>query len=80
LSPTIDTLIAARTLHGIGGGIAVPLALALITDTTPPDKRGQGTRYLGVPSPVSPSQRARSSAEQSWKASRGNGCSGSTSH
>jgi EmrB/QacA subfamily drug resistance transporter len=45
LSPSVDVLIAARVLQGIGGGIAVPLSLALITDSTPPQLRG---RALGV--------------------------------
>jgi MFS family permease len=39
LSPTIALLIAARALQGIGGGIAVPLALALIIDAIPPPMR-----------------------------------------
>jgi MFS family permease len=45
LSPNTGLLITSRTAQGIGGGIAVPLALALITDTTPPQQRGKA---LGI--------------------------------
>ncbi len=45
LSPDIGTLIWARALQGIGGGIALPIALALITDATPPEERG---KFLGI--------------------------------
>jgi MFS family permease len=48
LSPTIALLIAARALQGIGGGIAVPLALALIIDTTPPVMRGRALGAWGA--------------------------------
>ncbi len=48
ISPNVDTLIAARAIQGIGGGIAVPLALALITDATPPQLRGQALGIWGA--------------------------------
>jgi EmrB/QacA subfamily drug resistance transporter len=48
LSPTIALLIAARALQGIGGGIAVPLALALIIDATPPPMRGKALGAWGA--------------------------------
>jgi EmrB/QacA subfamily drug resistance transporter len=48
VSPSIDTLIAARAVQGIGGGIAVPLALALITDVTPSDQRGKAFGIWGA--------------------------------
>lgn len=48
LSPTIALLIAARALQGIGGGIAVPLALALIIDATPPAMRGKALGAWGA--------------------------------
>jgi len=48
LSPNVDVLIAVRALQGIGGGIAVPLALALITDVTPPDMRGKALGIWGA--------------------------------
>jgi sugar phosphate permease len=47
LSPTIALLIAARALQGIGSGIAVPLALALIIDATPPAMRGSALGAWG---------------------------------
>jgi EmrB/QacA subfamily drug resistance transporter len=45
LSPTFGWLVAARALQGLGGGVAVPLALAMLTDATPPERRG---RVLGI--------------------------------
>jgi EmrB/QacA subfamily drug resistance transporter len=48
LSPNVEFLIAARTLQGIGGGIAVPLSLALITAVTPPQLRGKALGIWGA--------------------------------
>ncbi len=40
LAPSIDTLIAARAIQGIGAAIATPLTLTLLADAFPPDRRG----------------------------------------
>jgi EmrB/QacA subfamily drug resistance transporter len=48
LSPNAGLLIASRAAQGIGGGIAVPLALALITDTTPLQQRGKALGIWGA--------------------------------
>jgi EmrB/QacA subfamily drug resistance transporter len=48
LSPTAEMLIAARAVQGIGGGIAVPLALALITEATPAHSRGKAFGIWGA--------------------------------
>src|SRR6266540_60766 len=45
ISPTVEALVAARVAQGVGGGLAVPLSLALIIDAVPPHARG---RALGV--------------------------------
>ncbi|WP_062355542.1 DHA2 family efflux MFS transporter permease subunit [Herbidospora yilanensis] len=52
LSTTIETLIAARAAQGIGGGIAIALALAVITDATPPQERGAAFGIWGAISGV----------------------------
>ncbi|MFF0767395.1 DHA2 family efflux MFS transporter permease subunit [Nonomuraea wenchangensis] len=52
LSTSIDVLIAARSLQGIGGGIAIALALAVITDATPPEARGAAFGVWGAISGV----------------------------
>ncbi len=39
-APTAGTLIAARTVQGLGGGILTPLALALIIPRYPVERRG----------------------------------------
>jgi EmrB/QacA subfamily drug resistance transporter len=50
LSPTIDFLIAARALQGIGAAIVTPLTLTLLAEAFPPEKRGLA---LGVWSAIS---------------------------
>jgi EmrB/QacA subfamily drug resistance transporter len=40
LAPSIDTLIAARALQGIGGAIVTPLTLTLLTEAVPAERRG----------------------------------------
>ena len=50
LSPTIDFLIAARALQGVGAAIVTPLTLTLLAEAFPPDQRGLA---LGVWSAIS---------------------------
>src|SRR5437870_6965841 len=40
LAPTIDALIAARALQGVGGAIVTPLTLTLLSAAVPREKRG----------------------------------------
>ncbi len=40
LAPTIDALIAARALQGLGGAIVTPLTLTLLSAAVPAEKRG----------------------------------------
>src|SRR5215468_10599591 len=40
LAPSVAVLIAARAVQGVGGGIATPLSLVLITEAFPPQRRG----------------------------------------
>jgi EmrB/QacA subfamily drug resistance transporter len=40
LAPTIEALIAARALQGIGGAIFTPLTLTMLSAVTPPARRG----------------------------------------
>jgi EmrB/QacA subfamily drug resistance transporter len=51
LAPTSGWLIAARALQGVGGGIMVPGALAIINASTAPERRG---RVLGTWATFSP--------------------------
>src|SRR5262245_44317069 len=50
LAPSIEMLIFARTLQGIGAAVIAPLTLTLIADAVPRDKRGLA---LGVWSAIS---------------------------
>jgi EmrB/QacA subfamily drug resistance transporter len=47
LSPSMEFLIAARVVQGIGGGIVLPLTLTLITTVTPPSERGKAIGIWG---------------------------------
>jgi EmrB/QacA subfamily drug resistance transporter len=49
-APSIDLLIAARALQGLGAAIATPLTLTLLAEAFPPDRRGLA---LGVWSGIS---------------------------
>ena len=40
LAPTMDALIAARAIQGIGGAIVTPLTLTILSDAFPKGKRG----------------------------------------
>jgi EmrB/QacA subfamily drug resistance transporter len=45
LAPTIEWLIAARAAQGVGGALVVPLAMALLSATFPPQERAKA---LGI--------------------------------
>src|SRR4051794_3288910 len=40
LAPTIDALVAARAVQGVGGALITPLTLTLLSASVPPEKRG----------------------------------------
>jgi EmrB/QacA subfamily drug resistance transporter len=40
LAPSIDTLIAARAVQGVGGAILTPLTLTILSSAVPAEKRG----------------------------------------
>src|SRR3954470_23441332 len=40
LAPSIDALVAARAVQGVGGAIITPLTLTLLSASVPPEKRG----------------------------------------
>src|SRR4029453_6844791 len=40
LAPTMDALIAARAIQGIGGAIVAPLTLTILSEAFPREKRG----------------------------------------
>ncbi len=50
LAPTMDLLIAARAVQGVGAAIATPLTLTLLADAFPPAQRGMA---IGVWSGIS---------------------------
>jgi EmrB/QacA subfamily drug resistance transporter len=47
-APDMTTLIAARTLQGIGGGGIVPLVQTTIADMVTPRERGNYQAYMGI--------------------------------
>lgn len=48
VAPSSGLLITARAIQGIGGGVAVPLSLAIITSVTPPAQRGRAIGIWGA--------------------------------
>ena len=40
LAPSMEHLITARVIQGLGAGMMVPVSIALISDMFPPEKRG----------------------------------------
>jgi EmrB/QacA subfamily drug resistance transporter len=40
LAPSIDALVAARAVQGVGGALITPLTLTLLSASVPPEKRG----------------------------------------
>lgn len=48
LAPSMTHLIAARVIQGLGAGIITPVAMAMITDMFPPEKRGNMIGVIGL--------------------------------
>ena len=48
LSPNIETLIVARVLQGLAGGIMTPQVLAIVHVTFPPEEKGQAFSLFGL--------------------------------
>jgi EmrB/QacA subfamily drug resistance transporter len=51
---TIDQLIIYRVIQGVGGGMVVPIGMAMIFRLAPPEKRGTVMGFLGVPMLMAP--------------------------
>ncbi len=47
MAPSIDALIAARALQGLGAAIVTPLTLTLVSEAFPPQKRGAALGIWG---------------------------------
>ena len=54
LSPTLGSLVAARALQGIGGGIALPLSVALLFGAFPVAEQGMALGIFGIAAIVAP--------------------------
>ncbi|MDO8363411.1 MAG: MDR family MFS transporter [Actinomycetota bacterium] len=48
LAPGFGWLIAARALQGVGGGLVVPIAMAIIYDLFEPRERGKAIGYFSI--------------------------------
>ena len=48
LAPNIETLIAARTIQGLGGAVIVPLSLTLLSAAVRPERRGAAVGAWGA--------------------------------
>ncbi len=54
ISPNLGFLIAARTLQGFGGGVALPLGFALLMSTFPVQEQGTALGIFGIVVLVAP--------------------------
>ena len=48
LAPTLETLIAARVLQGMGAALIAPASLAIVLDQFPPERRAAGVGLWGA--------------------------------
>ena len=48
LAPSMETLIAARAIQGIGGAMVMPLTLTILSDAFPADRRGVALGIWGA--------------------------------
>lgn len=48
ISPTLETLVAARVLQGVGGGLMMPVGMAMIYELFAPNERGKALGYFGI--------------------------------
>ena len=48
LSPSLGVLVAARVLQGMGGGLMMPVAMAMIYELFEPHERGKALGYFGI--------------------------------
>jgi EmrB/QacA subfamily drug resistance transporter len=54
LSPSLGFLIASRTVQGLGGGIALPLGIALLLQAFPVEEHGLALGIFGIAGLVAP--------------------------
>ena len=54
LAPSLPVLIAARAMQGFGGGIALPLGLALLLNAFPASEQGMALGFFGIAIIVAP--------------------------
>ena len=48
VAPTLWTLVGARVVQGIGGGLLMPIAMAIIYELFEPSERGRALGYYGI--------------------------------
>ena len=53
-SPTLELLVAARVIQGLGGGALLPVGMAMIYELFPPDRRGSALGIWGVAAMAAP--------------------------
>ena len=54
ISPTLQFMIVARALQGVGGGLAMPLGSAILLHSFPPKEQGKALGIFGIASLVAP--------------------------
>jgi EmrB/QacA subfamily drug resistance transporter len=54
LAPSLQVLTASRALQGFGGGVALPLGMALLLAAFPPNEQGMALGLFGIAALVAP--------------------------
>ena len=54
LAVSAQTLVAARVIQGLGGGMLMPIGMAMLFRMTPPERRGSVFAVFGIPIMVAP--------------------------
>ncbi|HTZ00630.1 MAG TPA: MDR family MFS transporter [Rhodocyclaceae bacterium] len=53
-APSLNFLVVARAIQGVGGGLAMPLGAAILIRSFPPEEQGKALGYYGIASLVAP--------------------------
>ena len=76
LAPSVEALIAARAVQGLGGAIVTPLTLTILSAAVSPEKRGVALGAWSGIGGLADRQRPARSAAPSSRESPGSGSSG----
>lgn len=53
-APSLELLVVARVIQGVGGGLLIPIAMAMVYELFEPDERGRALGIFGIAVMVAP--------------------------